>query len=83
MTGAPESVGDAKGLPRKAVFQRCVSVWIAYRFRMCTGLEGELTGQISINELLIAMGEDPVDAALHAAADDAPALLDPPPLPGL
>lgn len=64
------------------MFQRSGAGWIAYRFGMCMGPEGELTGQISINELLVAMGEDPVEPTLVAVPDDASALLDPP-VPGL
>jgi hypothetical protein len=52
---------------------------------MCLGPDGELDGQISINELLVAMGEPPVEPLVPAAVpDDAPSLFDgPPPLPGL
>lgn len=56
----------------------------AYRFPMCSGADGELTGQISINELLIAMGELPVEPmVLSSAPDDAPLLAEAPALPGL
>jgi hypothetical protein len=46
---------------------------------------GELTGQISINELLIAMGEEPVISMLDLTVpDDASSLADgQPTLPGL
>ncbi|MFC9332796.1 MULTISPECIES: hypothetical protein [Arthrobacter] len=46
---------------------------------------GELAGQMSINELLVAMGEAPVESMLDLVVpDDASALTeDPPPLPGL
>lgn len=46
---------------------------------------GELAGQMSINELLIAMGEAPVESMLHLVVpDDASSLMeDPPTLPGL
>lgn len=46
---------------------------------------GELTGQISINELLIAMGEAPVVSIIDLTVpDDASSLTDgPPTLPGL
>ncbi|WP_427174795.1 hypothetical protein [Arthrobacter sp. 92] len=50
---------------------------------MCCGADGELTGQISINELLIAMGEPPVEPMLPAVPDDASSLTGPPALPGL
>lgn len=46
---------------------------------------GELEGQMSINELLVAMGEAPVVSMLDLVVpDDASSLMeDPPPLPGL
>ncbi|WP_230116855.1 hypothetical protein [Arthrobacter sp. Bi83] len=46
---------------------------------------GELTGQISINELLIAMGEEPVMSMIDLTVpDDASSLTDDQPtLPGL
>ncbi|MFJ5693175.1 hypothetical protein ACIP9X_04890 [Arthrobacter sp. NPDC093125] len=46
---------------------------------------GELTGQISINELLIAMGEEPVVSMMDLVVpDDASSITDEPPtLPGL
>lgn len=46
---------------------------------------GELAGQMSINELLVAMGEAPVESMLHLVVpDDASSLMeDPPTLPGL
>jgi hypothetical protein len=49
------------------------------------GADGQLEGQISIDELLIAMGEQPVEPMVFTAApDDALALFDgPQPLPGL
>jgi hypothetical protein len=52
---------------------------------MCLGPDGELEGQISINELLVAMGEPPVEPRLLTEApDDASSLLDgPQALPGL
>jgi hypothetical protein len=52
---------------------------------MCTESPGELEGQISINELLVAMGEPPVEPMpLTNAPDDASALFDgPQALPGL
>lgn len=57
----------------------------AYRFAMCLGPDGELMGQVSINELLVAMGEDPVENfILTGVPDDISSLSDdPPPLPGL
>jgi hypothetical protein len=56
----------------------------AYRFPMYLGTDGELTGQISINELLIAMGELPVEPmVLSPAPDDGSLLAEPPALPGL
>jgi hypothetical protein len=44
-----------------------------------------LDGQISINELLVAMGEPPVEPLVPAEPDDASSLFDGPPplLPGL
>jgi hypothetical protein len=46
---------------------------------------GELTGQMSINELLIAMGEEPVVSMTDLVVpDDASSITDKPPtLPGL
>ena len=46
---------------------------------------GELAGQMSINELLVEMGEAPVESMLDLVVpDDASSLTeDPPPLPGL
>jgi hypothetical protein len=46
---------------------------------------GELTGQISINELLIAMGEEPVVSMMDLVVpDDVSSITDEPPtLPGL
>jgi hypothetical protein len=46
---------------------------------------GELAGQMSINELLVAMGEAPVVSMLDLVVpDDASSLMeDPPTLPGL
>lgn len=61
-------------------------VWpVTYRFAMCLGPDGELEGQISINELLVAMGEPPVEPfLLTAAPDNASSLFDgPEALPGL
>lgn len=57
----------------------------AYRSDMCLGPDGELEGQISINELLVAMGEPPVEPLLLTEApDDASSLFDGPrALPGL
>jgi hypothetical protein len=52
---------------------------------MCTEGPGELEGQISINELLVAMGEPPVEPMLLTdAPDDASSLFEgPAPRPGL
>jgi hypothetical protein len=68
----------------------CVSfpVWgagNAYLLRMGEEHTGELTGQISINELLIAMGEEPVVSMMDLVVpDDASSITDEPPtLPGL
>lgn len=36
---------------------------------MCLGPDGELEGQISINELLIAMGEPPVESLVTDEED--------------
>lgn len=54
-------------------------------FAMCLGSDGELEGQVSINELLVAMGEPPVvPFPLTAAPDDVSSLFDrPEALPGL
>jgi hypothetical protein len=82
-------VGDggelaAKACPRAGVFLHRTGTCFAYRFPMCLGADRELTGQISINELLIAMGELPVEPmVLSPAADDASLLAEPPSLPGL
>lgn len=49
----------------------------AYRISMCQGTDGELEGQSSINELLVAMGQAPVEPlVLTAAPDDASSLFD-------
>jgi hypothetical protein len=49
---------------------------------MCTEIPGELDGQISINELLIAMGEPPVEPfLLTSAPEDASSLFDGPQAP--
>jgi len=68
----------------------CVSfpVWgagNAYLLKMGEEHTGELTGQISINELLIAMGEEPVVSMMDLVVpDDASSITDEPPtLPGL
>lgn len=52
---------------------------------MCTESAGELEGQLSINDLLVSLGEPPVEPwPLTAAPDDASSLFDgPPALPGL
>jgi hypothetical protein len=57
----------------------------AYVLRMEEEHPGELAGQMSINELLVAMGEAPVESMLHLVVpDDASSLMeDPPALPGL
>jgi hypothetical protein len=48
---------------------------------MCTESPGELDGQTSINELLVAMGEPPIEPMpLGLAPDDASSLFDAPPL---
>lgn len=47
--------------PRERVSVPDGEIPFAHCFAMCSGTEGELTGQISINELLIAMGEAPVE----------------------
>lgn len=59
--------------------------WLAYLLGMAEERPGELTGQISINELLIAMGEAPVVSMVDLTVpDDASSLTDgPPTLPGL
>ena len=57
----------------------------AYLLGMGEEHPGELTGQISINELLIAMGEEPVVSMMDLVVpDDASSITDEPPtLPGL
>ncbi|MFB9714351.1 hypothetical protein [Arthrobacter methylotrophus] len=45
---------------------------------MCADIPDELEGQISINELLVAMGEPPVEPMTLAAPDDASSLFDMP-----
>lgn len=57
----------------------------AYLLGMGEERPGELTGQISINELLIAMGEEPVVSMMDLVVpDDASSITDEPPaLPGL
>lgn len=51
---------------------------------MCLEAEGELEGQTSINELLLTMGEPPVEASLMSVPDDVSSLFpEPPALPGL
>lgn len=57
----------------------------AYLLDMGEERPGELTGQISINELLIAMGEEPVVSMMDLVVpDDASSITDEPPaLPGL
>lgn len=69
---------------RGGVFLRSTGTPFAYRRCMCSG-DDELEGQISINELLLAMGEDPVEPMpLTPAPDDASSLFDgPKALPGL
>lgn len=53
-------------------------------FAMCLEAEGELEGQTSINELLLTMGEPPVEASLMSVPDDVSSLFpEPPALPGL
>jgi hypothetical protein len=56
-----------------------------YLLGMSEERSGELTGQISINELLIAMGEEPVISMLDLTVpNDASSLTDDQPtLPGL
>lgn len=67
-----------------AVFLRAAGTAYAYRFRMCSGADGELTGQISINELLIAMGEAPIEPLPPVPAPPGPSSpSEPPALPGL
>lgn len=67
------------------MFLRPAGTLYAYRSDMCLGADGELEGQISINELLVAIGEPPVmPLLLTPAPDDASSLFDgPPALPGL
>lgn len=66
------------------MFLRPAGTAYAYRLDMCLGADGELAGQMSINELLIEMGEEPVEPlTLEPAPDDASALTDQSVLPGL
>ncbi|HEY8701686.1 MAG TPA: hypothetical protein VIM08_12140 [Arthrobacter sp.] len=43
---------------------------------MCLGPDGELEGQISINELLVEMGEPSVEPFVLTVPDDASSLVD-------
>jgi hypothetical protein len=67
------------------MFLRSPGTCFAYRFPVFSGADGELTGQISINAVLFAMGEASVEPMLVTSApDDASSLVDgPQPLPGL
>lgn len=70
--------------PPESVFLPDAGTPCAYRSDMCLGADGELVGQISINELLVAMGEAPIEPITPVSApDDASSLTDPPALPGL
>ena len=72
------------GRPRSVSFPAGLA-GLAYLLGMDEEHPGELTGQISINELLIAMGEEPVVSMLDLTVpDDASSLTDSQPtLPGL
>lgn len=51
---------------------------------MCLGADGELEGQVSLNELLVAMGELPIGPPVPAPVlENAAAPAEPPELPGL
>lgn len=66
------------------MFLRCPAEAVTYRFAMCIGPDGELEGQISINELLLEMGEPPVESVTLTVPDDASSLFEgPPALPDL
>lgn len=92
---SPSSNPSDAGCPqnpwvRCAEYGYCVSfpAWgagNAYLLDMGEERPGELTGQISINELLIAMGEEPVVSMMDLVVpDDASSITDEPPaLPGL
>lgn len=56
---------------------------MTYRLAMCLGPDGELEGQISINELLVEMGEPPVEPMTLTVPDDASLFDGPQALPGL
>jgi hypothetical protein len=82
--------GAANQCPAVAESGCCVSfpAWAAsnaYLLDMGEEHTGELTGQISINELLIAMGEEPVVSMMDLVVpDDASSITEEPPtLPGL
>jgi hypothetical protein len=82
--------GAANQCPAGAASGCCVSfpAWAAsnaYLLDMGEEHTGELTGQISINELLIAMGEEPVVSMMDLVVpDDASSITEEPPtLPGL
>lgn len=88
-TGA-SGPGAANQCPAGAESGCCVSfpasgAGSAYLLDMGEEHTGELTGQISINELLIAMGEEPVVSMMDLVVpDDASSITEEPPtLPGL
>ncbi|GAA4035151.1 hypothetical protein GCM10023063_19420 [Arthrobacter methylotrophus] len=60
------------------MFLHGIRTGFPYRRSMCADIPDELEGQISINELLVAMGEPPVEPMTLAAPDDASSLFDMP-----
>ena len=78
-------VTQARRIRGRRVSRSRPGVGFEYLLGMSEGRPGELTGQISINELLIAMGEEPVMSMIDLTVpDDASSLTDDQPtLPGL
>ncbi|CAH0137204.1 hypothetical protein SRABI83_00377 [Arthrobacter sp. Bi83] len=78
-------VTQARRIRGRRVSRSRPGVGFEYLLGMSAERAGELTGQISINELLIAMGEEPVMSMIDLTVpDDASSLTDDQPtLPGL
>lgn len=78
-------VTQARRIRDRRVSRSRPGVGFEYLLGMSEERPGELTGQISINELLIAMGEEPVMSMIDLTVpDDASSLTDDQPtLPGL